>query len=168
MPIVTDVIAYPYGDIIGPTVGTSLQVNTGSVVTEFSTGRVRKRLNGYGVNYVLNLRWTFSPKEHDIFMAWWGTTLINGSAKFMLANLGLSGPQLGLWTGIFTSDPQVTSLDGGNVTVTASASFEEVPVDSWESFLTKLNPKWQEYFASLPEAINHYYNGRWDNVVQYG
>jgi hypothetical protein len=163
--IVTDVKAYPYGDIPGPIVGTDIQINTGAVLTEFTTGRVRKRLSGYGVNYVSNMQWIFKNQEIAIFKAWWQNVLFNGSAEFLMTHLPLFGDYDGLWTGLFTTDPQVISIEGPNVTVNATISFRDVPELSWGQFLTALNPDWQLYFNSIPEAINNYYNGKWNNAL---
>jgi hypothetical protein len=165
MPIVTDVKAYPYGDIPGPMVGASAQVITGALVTEFSTGRIRKRLNGYGVNQQVNLQWLFSLRELRIFEGWWRNVLMNGQAEFLLVDFPMDGKEVGLWTGIFTKDYQKTSVAGPYMQVAATAVFRDSPHDNWTQFLQFLNPDWQDYFMTIPDAINFYYNGKWNNVL---
>lgn len=166
MAIVTKVMAFPYGQVPGPLVGSSTEIVTGAVITEFSTGRIRKRLNGYGVNHNLSLQWLLTDLELRHFYGWWRNILGNGTAEFLLANLPLLGRGLSsLWVGVFTSNFKAVSNSGGQFDVEMGASMWEAPFDTWEQFLTNLNPKWQDYFLSLPEAINGYFTGRWNSVL---
>lgn len=147
----TSVLPLPQADY-----GAKVQTNT--VSTTFTSGRVRRRRMGYGKYHAAKLTWLLSPEEYEFFMGWWEHALSLGTRPFSIEMA--TGATLGEHLCQFVNDPESTLSDYFWKVSLDTVIYRKPELDEL-SVLLAVDPNAPEAIMSIPSIMGTYYTRSW-------
>ena len=129
---------------------------TPTQVTQFTSGRRRRRKIGRTVVKEVNMEWLFTPDEYDIFVKWWEEDLDAGCSMFQINMPSGGSGQTGLHVVQLVGDPSF-SHEECNWRVSVECVIYPYPAISNESMLFKIFDNPESFTNILTNSVNGYY-----------
>lgn len=150
--------AFPESVLPIPQADYSAKVQTNTVSTTFTSGRVRRRRMGYGKYQTVKLVWLLSPEEYDLFMGWWEHALSLGTRPFSIVMA--TGAEQGEHLCQFVDDPE-PNLSGYFWKVSVNTVVLRRPELDELSVLVAVDPGAPAAILSIPSVMERYYTRSW-------
>lgn len=150
--------AFPSGLLPLPQADYGAKMQTNTVSTTFTSGRVRRRRMGYGKYQTAKLTWLLSPEEYELFMGWWEHVLSLGTRPFSIEMA--TGATLGEHLCLFVNDPDSTLSDYFWKVSLDTVVYKKPEMDEL-GVITAIDPTAPGGIMLIPGVMNTYYTRSW-------
>lgn len=138
--------------------GAKMQTNT--VSTTFTSGRVRRRRMGLGKYQAAKLTWLLSPEEYELFMGWWEHVLSLGTKPFVIEMA--TGATLGEHECLFVNDPESTLSDYFWKVSLDTVVYRKPELDELTVWMAVDPTAAQSIMVNLPQVMSTYSTRSWE------
>lgn len=129
---------------------------TPTQVTQFTSGRRRRRKIGRTVVKEANMEWLFTPDEYDIFVKWWEEDLNAGCSMFQINMSSGGSGQTGLHVVQLVGDPSF-SHEECNWRVSVECIIHPYPKMTNEQMMYAVFKDPESFVSGLTDIVNTYY-----------